>query len=165
VTVIGRSSSRARLDIARKLGFSVLISNEEDADHTILDTARGLGVDLALETTASASGLELAVTATRRLGRIVCLGISGRASVPFAVDAAMERSVTVHFSMSSEYSAWARSLQLMASGRYDPSPLVTTYGLEMWSRAFDDVAKHRVVKAALTPRSTVSTATNFSWKG
>ncbi len=155
VTVIGRSSSRARLAIARDLGFCVLVGDEAEAGPAILDVARGLGVDLALETSASASGLELAVAATRRLGRVVCLGISGRGSIPFPVDAAMERSVTVHFSMSSEYSAWARALQLMASGRYDPSPLVTTYALEMWSRAFDDVAKHRVVKAALTPGSTV----------
>jgi threonine dehydrogenase-like Zn-dependent dehydrogenase len=106
-----------------------------------------------IEASGSEGGLALAVFSTRRQGRVVCLGISGRQSLAFPADDALRRSLDVRFSMSSEYSAWDRALTLLASGAVDPRPLVRKYPLEEWRTAFDDLAARTVVKAALTPNT------------
>jgi threonine dehydrogenase-like Zn-dependent dehydrogenase len=85
------------------------------------------------------------------MGRIVCLGLSGRPQIAFPADEAMRRALDVRFSMSSEYSSWDRALSLLAAGTVDPRPLLTTYPLQAWRQAFDDLASRQVVKAALTP--------------
>jgi L-iditol 2-dehydrogenase len=150
VLVLGRSSSADRLDLARRLGFRTVTTDREDAVAAVRAATGGLGVDAVVESSGAAEALNLAIRVSRSLGRVVCLGIGGHGPGPVALDEAVSRSLTVHFSLSSEYSTWDRALRLMAAG-YDPEPLVRFYPLDEWAGAFADVAARRVVKAVLRP--------------
>jgi threonine dehydrogenase-like Zn-dependent dehydrogenase len=107
---------------------------------------------VAFEASGSEQGLDLAIGATRRAGRVVCLGIVGTEKIAVRVDEAMYRNLDLRFSKSSEYSTWDRALALLASGAVDPTPLITSYPLESWEQAFDDLRSRLVVKAVLKPK-------------
>ena len=149
VVLAGRASSAARLDLAQRLGIET-VPDGEAAMRVAGLSARG-GADVVIEASGSEDGLGLAVTAARTMGRIVCLGLSGRPRIAFPADEAMRRALDVRFSMSSEYSSWDRALSLLEAGTVDPRPLLTTYPLQAWRQAFDDLASRQVVKAALIP--------------
>jgi L-iditol 2-dehydrogenase len=149
VLLAGRSSSAARLDLAASLGIET--ASDEAAAGRVADFSPRGGADVVFEASGSEAGLVLAVASARTLGRVVCLGLSGRAQIAFPADEAMRRALDVRFSMSSEYSTWDRALALLASGAVDPRPLATGYPLEAWEQAFGDLAERRVVKAALMP--------------
>ena len=149
VTVVGRPSSQGRLDLARSLGLEVVTLGPDGALPQA-DGTRARECDVVVETSGSGDALTLAMTMTRRLGTVVCLGIGGRGAQAVDYDQAMTRSLTVAFSMSSEYSAWDRALRLLAEG-LDPTPLVTTYPIDDWVAMFDAVRAKEVVKAVVLP--------------
>lgn len=149
VLLAGRESSAPRMALAGELGIDT-VGVDEAADRAGAMSRRG-GADVVFEASGSEAGLSLAVSASRTMGRIVALGLSGRPQIAFPADEAMRRALDVRFSMSSEYSTWDRALTLLETGAVDPKPLVISYPLEAWREAFDDVAARRVVKAALTP--------------
>jgi len=64
----------------------------------------------------------------------------------------MYRALTISMSMSSEYSSWDRALAMMASGKYDPTPLTTIFSLDDWRGAFHSVENRSSVKAVITPQ-------------
>lgn len=141
VTLAGRPSSRPRLELARTLGIETILIDEDATPEGSFDVV----VD------ATGRALDLAIGMVRTMGRIVEQGFADAPTVPFPLNAAMTKAVTLHMSMSSEYSAWDRALTLMASGAYDPRPLVAAFDLEDWEQAFSAVEAREVVKAVLTP--------------
>jgi len=147
VFLAGRSTSETRLALARSLRIETVAADPA----SVAERLGSRGADVVFEASGSEEGLALAVGASRRQGRIVVLGIVGRDRVGFRVGEAMRRALDLRFSMSSERSSWDRALALLAQGTVDPRPLVRTYPLEEWRRAFDDLATRSVVKAVLTP--------------
>ena len=145
VLVVARKSSRDRLELAAKLGLSTYEITDQDPIATIGDT-----FDVAIDSTGAA--LSLAISATRRMGRVLELGLASTPSIDFPLNAAITRSISIHTSMSSEYSSWDRALAFMASGSYDPTPLSAIYSLDDWQSAFHDVEGRKVVKAIITPQ-------------
>jgi len=148
VTVVGRTSSRSRLEFAKSLGLTTYELGDEDPLSVIGDS-----FDISIDSTGAGESFSLACSATRRQGRVLQLGISSTPTVPFALNNAMYRSLTISMSMSSEYSSWDRALALMASGSYDPTPLTSLYLLDDWKTAFADVHNRSAVKAVITPKS------------
>jgi L-iditol 2-dehydrogenase len=148
VTVLGRSSSSERLELAKKLGIKTyeLRKNSNPIDDL------GADFDVAIDSTGAGDSLSLAIKMTRRQGRVLQLGLASVPEVNLALNDAMYRSLEIHFSMSSEYSSWDRALSLMASGNYDPIPLTSIYSLGDWKNAFQDVEHRKVVKAVITPK-------------
>ena len=159
VLLAGRAAtSDGRLELARSVGIETVTTEREEVWARLAGLSGGRGADLVMEASGSEGGLALAVFSSRRQGRVVCLGISGRESLAFPADDALRRSLDIRFSMSSEYSAWDRALTLLATGAVDPRPLVRKYPLEEWRTAFDDLAARAVVKAVLTPNAQKSHA-------
>lgn len=153
VLLVGRRSSEARLDLARSLGIDACLDDPVEIEERLEAKSPRFGADVAFEASGSESGLDLAIGATRRAGRVVCLGIAGVERIGVRVDEALRRNLDLRFSNSSEYSTWDRALALLASGALDPTPLITPYPLERWQQAFDDLGTRRVVKAVLKPQS------------
>lgn len=147
VVVVGRSSSRKRLELAESLGLSIYELNDEDPISVIGDT-----FDVSIDSTGAGESFSLACKATRRQGRVLQLGIASTETVPFNLNVAIYRALTISMSMSSEYSSWDRALALMESGAYDPIPLTSIYALDDWKTAFADVHSRRAVKALITPQ-------------
>jgi L-iditol 2-dehydrogenase len=149
VLLVGRPSSRQRLELASSLDIKV--AEIADPAASAADFAQS-DFDIAIDTTGAGDALSFAVMATRRLGRVLELGLSTTQEVSFALNAAMTRSISIHMSMSSEYSSWDRALAIMASGAYDPAVLTALYSLENWESAFHDVASRKVIKAVISPK-------------
>lgn len=147
VLVIGRASSRQRLELAKSLGLSTYELSDVDPLSIIGDT-----FDVSIDSTGAGESFSLACSATRRQGRVLQLGISSTPTVQFAINTAIYRALTISMSMSSEYSSWDRALSFMASGAYDPTPLTSIYSLDDWKSAFADVHSRKAVKAVITPQ-------------
>ena len=150
--VVGRASSRARLELAGRLGFETWDAGQTDVPAAAREATGGRGLDLVLECSGTAGAVAAAIAALRRRGRLCVLGMSGRPSLEVPWDLAMQRALDVSFSLSSSYSSWDGALALLARGAVDPAPLATVFPLDDWRAAFDAIADRSVVKALLDPR-------------
>jgi L-iditol 2-dehydrogenase len=151
--VVGRASSRSRLELAGALGFETWDASRVDVAERALELTGGRGADLALECSGSAGAVEAAIAALRRRGRLCVLGMSGQETLEVPWDLAMQRALDVSFSLSSSWSSWDGALALLASGAVDPAPLASVFPLTGWAAAFAAIADRSVVKALLDPRS------------
>jgi L-iditol 2-dehydrogenase len=148
VVLVGRASSAKRLEIAQSLGIrTYTLSDNESAIAALGET-----FDLAIDSTGAGESLTLCARVTRRLGRILELGLANQSEVPFNINAATTKSITIFTSLSSEYSSWDRALAFMAAKKYDPAVLTSIYSLDQWEQAFDDVESRKVVKGVITPQ-------------
>lgn len=147
VLVVGRSSSRKRLELAKSLGLSTYEINDKNTLEAI-----GENFDVSIDSTGVGESFSLACSATRRQGRVLEMGIASTDKVEFNLNIAMYRALSIYMSMSSEYSSWNRALRLMESGAYDPRPLTSIYTLDDWKTAFHDVEKRSAVKGVITPQ-------------
>jgi L-iditol 2-dehydrogenase len=150
--VVGRASSRPRLELAGRLGFEAWDASQADLARRALDVTGGRGVDLVLECSGSADAVAAGIAALRRRGRLCVLGMSGRPTLEVPWDLAMQRALDVSFSLSSSYTSWDGALALLASGAVDPMPLASVFPLAGWEDAFAAIADRSVVKALLDPR-------------
>jgi L-iditol 2-dehydrogenase len=150
--VVGRASSRPRLELARRLGFEAWDASQADLARWALDATGGRGLDHVLECSGAADAVAAGIAALRRRGRLCVLGMSGRPTLEVPWDLAMQRALDVSFSLSSSFTSWDGALALLASGAVDPTPLATVFPLAGWEDAFAAIADRTVVKALLDPR-------------
>jgi L-iditol 2-dehydrogenase len=151
--VVGRASSRSRLELAGRLGLEAWDASQVDVAARTLEVTGGRGADLVLECSGSAGAVAAGIAALRRRGRLCVLGMSGRPSIEVPWDLAMQRALDVSFSLSSSWSSWDGALALLARGAVDPAPLATVFPLAGWEEAFAAIQTRSVVKALLDPRA------------
>lgn len=151
VIVVGRSSSKHRLEVGAQLGLDVWNSNEIDVVEAAREATQGRGVDVVVDTSGAAGAISSGVSMLRRRGRMCAVGVSGRENVQFPWDDALFRAIDLYFSFSSSYTSWDAALSLMRSGSVDAEALTTFFPLERWQDAFQAVENREVVKAVLTP--------------
>lgn len=149
--VVGRSSSKRRLEAGAALGLEVWNSDELDVVEAAREATQGRGVDLVVDTSGGAGAIASGVRMLRRRGRMCAVGVSGRAEIPFPWDEALFRAIDLSFSFSSSYTSWDAALSLMRSGAVKVGPLTTVFPLEEWQAAFRSVENRDVVKAVLSP--------------
>jgi L-iditol 2-dehydrogenase len=151
--VVGRSSSAARLKLARdELGLETWDADEVDVPEAAREATGGRGADLVLECAGAAATVATGIGALRRGGRLSVLGMSGRPTLEVPWDLAMHRALDVSFSLSSSWSSWDGALGLMASGAVEPAPLATVFPLADWPAALSAITGRTAVKALLDPR-------------
>jgi L-iditol 2-dehydrogenase len=150
--VVGRASSRPRLELAGRLGLETWDASQADVAGRAFEVTGGRGVDLVLECSGSASAVAAGIAALRRRGRLCVLGMSGHPTLAVPWDLAMQRALDVSFSLSSSWSSWDSALALLATGAVDPTPLATVFPLTGWQDAFAAIAGRAAVKALLDPR-------------
>ena len=112
-----------------------------------------VGPDIVVEATGRPELVELAVTTVRRGGRVVLAGISGgSASLPITQIVPFERTVLGSLGYNFDL---PRVLDLIATARFDPSPLLTgvyplSKGLDAFAELDGDRGRH--LKILLTPK-------------
>jgi L-iditol 2-dehydrogenase len=151
VVVVGRSSSRARLEVGERVGLEVWDSEERDVVEAALEITGGRGVDLVVDTSGAGAAIASGVGMLRRRGRLCALGVSGAQAIEFPWDDALFRAIDLSFSFSSSFTSWDAALSLLRTGAVDVEPLITSYPLERWADAFAALERRDVVKAVLTP--------------
>lgn len=151
VAVVGRTSSASRLKVAADLGIDVWNSDDVDVVTRAHDEIGPDGVDVVVDASGGADAIDRGVAMLRRRGRMCAIGLSGTETIAFPWDQAMFQAIDLVFSMSSSYTSWERSLDLLASGAVRAAALTTTFPLSDWETAFDRVEERSVVKALLVP--------------
>jgi (R,R)-butanediol dehydrogenase/meso-butanediol dehydrogenase/diacetyl reductase len=144
----------ARADRARQLGATeVYHPGEVDVRREVFLRTGRIGPDVVIEATGRAEQVELAVSCVRRGGRVALAGISEtRLSIDLRQIVLFERSVTGSLGYNFDI---PRVLDLMATGRLNPAPLLTgvrplTDGPEVFAELEADRGRH--LKVLLTPK-------------
>jgi threonine 3-dehydrogenase len=119
------------MEIAKSLGADFQVyTNKTTADERaqlVLDNTGGFGVDIALEMVGSADSINDAFRLVRKAGRVSAFGIPP--SSPLMLDYAngvVFKGCQIHgISGRRMFDTWYRVRNLLASGRLDPSPVIT----------------------------------------
>jgi L-iditol 2-dehydrogenase len=146
VHVRGTARDEARLELADRLGFAT-----SAAGGARDDGYPGEAADVVVECSGSPAGIATGLTAARRGGRLVQMGLhGGPVELPYDLICFHELVVTAGFA--STTASWRRALTLVEAGAVDLRPLLTAVlPLEEWERAFAASRQADGVKYALVP--------------
>jgi alcohol dehydrogenase len=155
--IIGVDMDPTRREIAKRMGADVVLDpNEVDVVEEIKRLTGGIGVDVSIEALGLQSTFEAALRVIRPGGTLSSLGVySGKLEMPydaFAAGLGDHRIVTTL--CPGGKARMERLLTLVASGRFDPTPLIThRMKLDDIVEAYSLFAERRegVLKVAITP--------------
>ena len=125
VGLIGRHQSR--MDVAKRMGADdIYHSEEEGLISFIMDLTDGVGVDVVLEMSGSATGLEQGLRLLRKGGRISAFGLF---STPVTVDITNQiifKGIRLYgINGRILFDTWYQMHNLLKSKRLDISPVIT----------------------------------------
>lgn len=123
--VILTGSRESRLETARKMRIDRVVNiQKEDAYGVIMEETNGRGADIIVETSGSEDGFNLAVKATKRMGRVLLLGFSHQ-----PIQAELEPLVMDNKSiLTVRGEGWGnvgRATALFERGAIDVKPMIT----------------------------------------
>jgi L-iditol 2-dehydrogenase len=141
VTVCGLRRDSERLTVARALGFAVRDTPPESGS-----------ADVAVECSGSAGGAAACLTAARRGGRHVQIGVfADEVTVPLNQVFYSELVLTSGFASTPR--SWRHAMRLIDSRAVQTAPLVTRAApLAAWEDVFADLTAARGIKVVLDPR-------------
>jgi 2-desacetyl-2-hydroxyethyl bacteriochlorophyllide A dehydrogenase len=121
----------------RRPGQAALVA-AAGADRFVTEDGEG-GFDVVVEAAGAVAATVSAIAAVRRGGRVGLLGFPGPGvTAPLVVDDLVNNDVTISGSFSYTSSSWRSVVGLLASGRIDPSFVIThRFALEQWADALD----------------------------
>jgi len=153
VSVGAPADEGLRLDKARELGFqTVLNAAKDDVPQAVMDLTGGIGADLVIECSGAPPAIAGAVDLVRKKGRICAIGLTGGRTVDFPWEKAAFKVVDIHFCMSTSYTSWDRSINLIAGGRIPAGKIIThRLPLSDWEFAFAELEAQRALKVILHP--------------
>ena len=118
----------------------------------ILDITGGKGADLVVEASGSQGGIDLAVSAVKKLGTITAVGIPSSDRISICWGNLIKKVATIRFNLSSSYTAWDRALSMMSNTKRDLSQVIShRSSIENWKQVFDDLSTGKGVKAMFIP--------------
>jgi L-iditol 2-dehydrogenase len=140
VHVRGTPRDDRRLAAARELGFETSTTEGSPVD-----------ADVVIECSGSEAGMAHGLTAARRGGRHVQVGLAGKPVVlPFDLVCFHELTITSGFA--STPTSWAKGLDLVTDRRVELDPLLTeVVPLGEWERAFAATRAAEGIKFVLDP--------------
>ncbi|MFN8619928.1 MAG: alcohol dehydrogenase catalytic domain-containing protein [Chloroflexota bacterium] len=146
VLLSGTARDAARLEIARSMGIRTVDAADAEA------AAPGLGFDLAVDCSGAAAGIRTGLRATRKGGRYVQIGVTGK-PIEFEMDQVFLKELVVTSGFASTPRSWRRAVALVAGGHVQLDPLITqAYALADWKEAFDRTARADCMKLVIDPR-------------
>ena len=120
------SGTRAsRLAVGTALGADRLISSaDEDPFKVVMDETNGIGVDYAVEVSGTQAGLDLAIKALKRNGKLLLLGIPHHPVPIDFKDLSLNDKDIIAIRGESRDNV-GRAISLLANGKVNLAPLVT----------------------------------------
>lgn len=122
--VIAIDTVEQRLETARSFGAEPVHLTEQDPRAEIKRITGGRGVDLAVEAVGDPRALELAIRLARKCGTVSIVGVYAE-RVEVHMGLAWIKSLKLVMGHANVIAHLDPVLELLASGRLDPSPLVT----------------------------------------
>ncbi|MBU1240876.1 zinc-binding dehydrogenase, partial [Myxococcota bacterium] len=143
-----------RMDLARKVGATVVINADEvdDIPAAIRTIVGGKGVDVSMEMAGAQRSIIDAIECVRPNGHAVLLGIPN-GSVPFKVtEDVIFKSLHIHgITGRAIWGTWYRMAALLESGHLDLTPIIThSFPFTEYQKGFDIMAKGTCGKVILT---------------
>jgi len=125
IGLIGRHSSR--MEVAKRMGADAVFSGDADGlVSVILDQTKGVGVDVVLEMSGSAQGLDQGLRLLRKGGRFSAFGLF---PTPQSIDITNQiifKGITLYgINGRILFDTWYRMHNLLTSKRLDISPVIT----------------------------------------
>jgi L-iditol 2-dehydrogenase len=154
VVVIGTKQDEAvRLAKAREIGFETLTAGaDQDTVEAVAEMTGGIGADLVVECSGSAHGIASAIDLVRKKGRICAIGLTGKPDIPFPWDKAAFKVCDLFFNLSTSYTSWDRTINLVAAGAL-PIDKVISHRMRLpeWEQAIAEIDAQRALKVLLIP--------------
>lgn len=154
VVMVGTADDEeVRLKKARELGFETVINIARDNPLDAVEALTGgAGADLVVECSGAPAAIASTVDLIRKKGRICVIGLTGKAAIPFPWDKAAFKVCDVTFNLSTSYTSWNRTINLIASGRL-PAGEVISHRLPLaeYRHAFEEIEALRALKVLLIP--------------
>jgi threonine 3-dehydrogenase len=129
--------------IAKKLGADVQVftnkTSAKERAQIVMDQTGGFGVDIALEMVGSPDSIQDCFSLVRKAGRISAFGIAPESPCPVDYNNGMVfKGCQVHgISGRRMFDTWYRVRGLLASGKFDPAPVIThMYDLKDFNTGF-----------------------------
>lgn len=152
VVLLGTHADEARLRMGEKLGVDIAVNVQTtDAQEIIADMTNGLGADVVFECSGAQASAQNCLNLVRRHGRYMQVGLFGK-PIQWDLDQICFKEIEVSGSFAHLPSAWRKALTLMASGKVQTKPLISTIlPISEWQQAFDIFERRDGLKVVLTP--------------
>jgi L-iditol 2-dehydrogenase len=153
VFVLGTDADEAmRFPAAKALGADEIINvMKTDGAARVLEQTGGIGADLAIEASGSAPGVNSAVAAVKKTGRITVLGLPGAEKIPVAWGDMVKKVLDITFCFSSSVSSWEKAISVLASSP-NPETLISHRAkIDDWEKVFADIEAGNALKALFIP--------------
>jgi len=149
--VIAIDTVEQRLDVARAYGAEAVHLTEQDPRAVVKALTGGRGVDVAIEAVGDPRALDMAIRMTRKAGTVSVIGVyAERADVHMGL--AWIKSLRITGGQANVIAHLDPVLELLGSGRLDPSALVTHHmPLTKASEAYALYDRREALKIVLTP--------------
>jgi len=148
--VVGTPKDEERLKLAKSLGAELALRTN-DADLLEKIAALEGGPLTAFECSGAGAAVELCLTALRKGGRYVQVGLSA-APVPVDTTRLALRELTMGGTFAQKTEWWDKSVRLIKHRKVNLSPIVShTYPLVDWEKAFANVIAGEGLKHVLLP--------------
>lgn len=154
VVLVGTPGDLAvRFKKAEELGFTHLVNvAETDPVEYVANLTGGRGADVVVECSGSPRAIPMIPDLLRKQGRVCVVGLTGGKKVELEWDKFAFKAATVVFNLSTYYTSWDKSIDLIASGRLEAEKLVThKMKLEEWEQAVEAIENLEAIKAVLVP--------------
>lgn len=148
------------MEIARKLGADLQMNTNQTSGKQrlefVLDHTGGNGVDIALEMVGSQSSIEDCFAMVRKAGRVTAFGIAAESPLPVDYNNGIVfKGCQIHgINGRKIFDTWYRNRNLLASGRLDPTPVITNvFKLEDFAKGFEKMMERprKSAKVVLFP--------------
>lgn len=138
-----------RLEMAKRFGAIPVDASKVDPVAFIQEHTSGRGAEVALEAVGHESALTAAIEAVRPGGTVSAVGVYVEPTFPFPVGPAFSKGLTLRIGTTPSRNFTPQLMALMASGRLDPSPMIThrmpleqaKHGYEIFDRKEEDAVK------------------------
>ncbi len=140
-----------RLDLAKRLGGSIIDCGTANPVRAVMDKTNGRGVDVAIEAAWADETVEQAVEMVRFGGRVTLVGIPADDRLTMAASPARRKGLTLRFCRRMKHT-YPRAIRLVEAGKIDVHSLVShRFPLAHAAEAFElnSTYGERIVKAIL----------------
>ena len=148
--VSGTSCDQLRLDMAKKLGASVIVNVEEDdLQDVVHEETEGRGVDVAIECSGAAAGVRSCLDALRPCGRLTQVGHFGK-SVEINYDWVAYKELEITGSVGYTAATWDRVMRILSEGKIDLADMIShKLPIDDWKNAFEICEQKQGMKVLL----------------
>jgi alcohol dehydrogenase len=149
--VVAVDTVEDRLEMARSLGATPVHLTEEDPRAAVKELTEGRGVDVSVDAVGDPRALDLACRLARKAGTVSVIGVyAERCEVHMGV--VWIKALTLRTGHANVIAHVDPVLELMASGKLDPTPLVTHHmSLSEAPEAYAVYDRREALKIVLSP--------------